>query len=193
MNNKIPCIISVYFGAPGSGKSSVAAWLASKSLKKDIPVWSNFPISGCRVLNPLQDLGSKMIGPGHVIIDEAGIEYNNRDFKSFSKENNKFFKLHRHYGCKIDVFSQSYEDMDKKIRLLAQKYFLVLRSPIPGLVIIREIRKSISISEDRQIIDAYDFVPVLLGGFRFCWVRPVWRLFDSWAVDPLPRIEDVFY
>ncbi len=43
------------------------------------------------------------------------MEFNNRDYKSFPKPAIKFFKYHRHYGVSVDVFSQSFEDMDVRV------------------------------------------------------------------------------
>ena len=70
----------VYFGVPGSGKTTFAAWVAKRVLKKGGRVWSNVPIKGTIKLNPADDIGKYLIQDGHVLIDEAGVEYNNRDF-----------------------------------------------------------------------------------------------------------------
>ena len=118
-----PQIVSIYFGVPGSGKTTYAAYLARHDIRRGIPVWSNVPITGCYQLDPKTDIGTYMITGGRVIIDEAGIEYNNRDFKDFSRKSLYFYKYHRHYQLAIDVFSQGFDDMDKKIRTLAQKLF----------------------------------------------------------------------
>ena len=50
-------ILTIYFGLPGSGKTTVAASLAKMYLKAGYPVWSNVPIRGCYELNPKTDLG----------------------------------------------------------------------------------------------------------------------------------------
>ena len=55
-----------------------------KDIKKGLTVWSNVPITGTKKLDPKADIGNFMICDGRVIIDEAGIEYNNRDFKKFT-------------------------------------------------------------------------------------------------------------
>ncbi|MDO4957601.1 MAG: hypothetical protein Q4E60_11370, partial [Bacteroidales bacterium] len=80
-----PHVLNVWFGVPGSGKTTFAAWLAKKDLKYGIDVWSNTPITGCIEFNPQEDIGKYMISNGHVIIDEAGIEYDSRNFKNFTK------------------------------------------------------------------------------------------------------------
>ena len=67
---------------------------------------------------------------------KASLEFNNRfNFpKTFPKTCIEFFKLHRHYGVAIDVFSQSYEDMDITIRRLATKFIVVRKSILPYFI-----------------------------------------------------------
>ena len=104
---KIRNVLEVYFGVPGSGKTTLAAWftkqankqawpikwafkhpqyklsrwiLSSRFWKRSRGVYSNVPITGAFKLDPQQDIGKVMICEGEVIIDEAGIEYNNRNF-----------------------------------------------------------------------------------------------------------------
>lgn len=150
----VPHVLNVYFGVPGSGKTTFAAYLTRRSmkqsriitwaenhpgrfsawllgtrlLKRRTPVWSNVPITGAYHLDAQRDIGRSMIVNGKVIIDEAGIEYNNRSFKTFPKEAVYWYKYHRHYQCSVDVFSQSFEDMDVTLRRLAQNYFVVKKS-----------------------------------------------------------------
>ena len=133
-----PHVLNVYFGVPGSGKTTFAAYLTkwalhenviirfcrkhpnrlsrlvinSRFLKRSIPVYSNVPITGAYQLDAKRDIGFFMIEGAKVIIDEAGIEYNNRNYKAFPQESIYFYKYHRHYRTSVDVFSQSYEDMD---------------------------------------------------------------------------------
>lgn len=180
-------MFDVYFGAPGSGKSTMACRLARQALKKGIDVYSNVEVKGCYNLDPRADIGKYDITNGLVIIDEAGIEYNNREFKSFSQAQNKWFKLYRHARCDIVIFSQSFEDMDKKLRLLANRYFLVERSILPKFIRCRRITKKIAINDiDRQIIDAYDFVPF---SRRLYFGPKYWKFFDSYAMPEYPQKE----
>lgn len=220
---KHPEIINVYFGVPGSGKTTFAAylvkwcnkeswpvllgwWLAynwpydkfphnplahwlleCRLWKRRIDVYSNVPVTGSYEVNCKSDLGVFNISDGKLIIDEAGVEFNNRDFKSFSKEAIYFFKYHRHYRLSVDVFSQSYEDMDVTIRRLARNFFVVRKSLIPYFIVIKKIRRSVGIDDQsHQIIDAYNFgIPLLDSKWVFC--PPLWRLFNTYACRSLPE------
>lgn len=182
-------ILSIYFGVPGSGKSTFAAALARKCFLHNIPVFSNFPIVGS-IKYGAADLGKYQISNCKVIIDEAGIEFNNRDFKSFTKENLMFFKLHRHYRCSVDVFSQTYNDMDKKIRSLAQQLFIVRRSHIPFFVTVIRIRKKIAVDEyTHDIVDGYFIDPFWLQIItaKRVFMPIYWKYFDSYAAPKLPE------
>ena len=201
-----PHVLNVYFGVPGSGKTTFAAYLTrwalhenviirfcrrhqnpvtrallnSRYLKRRIDVYSNVPITGAYVLNAREDIGHYMIEDAKVIIDEAGIEYNNRNFKSFPQEAVYFYKYHRHYRVSVDVFSQSYEDMDVTLRRLAQNFYVVRRSLVPFCVVARRIRRRVGVDEHtKQIADLYALgLPVL--DTKRIFSPPLWKMFNSY-------------
>lgn len=180
-------ILSVYFGVPGSGKTTFAAWLAKKDLKHGLNVWSNVPITGTMQLDCQKDIGKYMICDGRVIIDEAGIEYNNRDFKNFSKEQLYFYKYHRHYELAVDVFSQGYDDMDKKIRTLAQRLYVVKKSIIPYFIYRQRIGKRVGVNElTKEIVDEYYFVPF---GRTYIFSPLLWGMFNTISRESYPDKE----
>lgn len=177
--------LSMYFGVPGSGKTTFAAWYAKQAMAAGVPVYSNVPIKGTYKVER-SDIGKYLIQDCLLIIDEASLEYNNRDFKNFAAQENKFYSLHRHYCVECIFFSQGWEDADKRIRTLAQRLYYVKRSLIPGFIIRKEIKKTIDISQDKQIIDGYTFIP-FSGRWIYC--RPLWKLFDSFDAPELPAKE----
>ena len=180
-------ILSIYFGVPGSGKTTMAAYLAKKDLKQGKNVWSNVPITGTNKLDTKLDIGKYDIYDGRVIIDEAGVEYNNRDFKNFSREQLKFFKYHRHNKLVVDIFSQGYDDMDKKIRTLAQRLYVVKKSLIPYFIVIKRIAKKVDIDKlTKQIIDAYYFLPFPFGR-KWIFAPLTWKLFNTYSREKLPE------
>ena len=212
---KHPLQLNVYFGVPGSGKTTYAAYLAKQARKESIiirlcrrfpcrftnwilsgnswkrayPVWSNVPIAGTLRLNAREDIGVHMIQDGKMIIDEAGVEFNSRNYKTFPQTAIKFFKYHRHYGVSVDVFSQSFEDMDVTLRRLAQNFYVVKKSMLPFFIITKRIRRRVGIDDKtHQLCDAYFFgVPILDTKRIFC--PPLWKLFNSYDFEELPEKE----
>lgn len=210
---KHPLQLNVYFGVPGSGKTTYAAYLArhaqkesivirlckrfpnrftnwilnGKNWKRAYPVWSNVPIEGTYQLNAKSDIGVYMIQDGKMIIDEAGVEFNNRDYKAFPKTAIRFFKYHRHYGVSVDVFSQSFDDMDVTLRRLAQNFYVVRKSILPFFITTKKIRRKVGVDENtHQLVDAYSFgLPILDTKWIFC--PPLWKMFNSYDIDELPE------
>lgn len=209
---KVPHVLNVYFGVPGSGKTTLAAYLTKTSLKESraikwakkhpnkftswllrskyfkraLPVYSNVPITGAFQLDPQKDIGNVMIAEGKVIIDEAGIEYNNRSFKTFPPNAIYWYKYHRHYECSVDVFSQSYDDMDITLRRLAQNYYVVKKSFIPFFIVFTKIRRKVGIDKQtHQIMDMYYFgFPVV--GSKWVFMPTLWKIFNSYSRKEMP-------
>lgn len=181
--------IRVWFGVPGSGKTSMAAWLTRNSLKKSYKVLSNVEIKGAYILDP-DDLGKydmSFDGEGaHVVYDEGSLDFDNRNHKEFAKSDKpKYFALHRHMINRVDVFSQGY-DIDKRIRDRAASagLFYLKKLPFKGFVCYRKIKKILFIrKEDKQMIDGFEF----RGLPRFCYTRSVWDSFDTLDMSMCPK------
>lgn len=177
----------VYFGVPGSGKTTFAAYLTKRRIKKkkNNVVLSNVPIKGAYKVEK-SDIGHYQIDNCELILDEAGVDYDNRRYKSFTDDEVYFFKYHRHYNVDINMFSQDYEDFDKKLRKLATRYFIVKKSVIfPGFVKAKSIRKFIGIDkETKQIIEQYEFVKFF--GTKWIYCPRLWKMFNSYDYKVLP-------
>lgn len=176
----------IYFGVPGSGKTTLAARIVLNNLKQGVVTFSNVPIKGS-VLIDSKIIGQVDISDGDLIIDEAGIEYNNRAYKSLPKEQISWFKYYRHYGIRnVYVFSQSYDDMDITLRRLADQIYVVKRTLIPYLFCTRRISVKVGIDDEtHQITDMYFFQFL---GFNFYWGFHYWHMFDSWSAPVLPSV-----
>ena len=149
-------MIRVFFGNPGCGKTTTACKFLKQSKKRYDYAFSNFSVDDSigRCVD-FKDLGAWTF-PQHsyIALDEAGIEYNNRNYKSLPQHTIKWFKLHRHYKCDVDVFSQSWEDMDITIRRLADQLWYMRK--IGPFTILRRFYKTVDILEtDRQIRDCF--------------------------------------
>lgn len=183
--------IRVWFGVPGSGKTSMAAWLTRSSNKFEYKVLSNVPISGALKLD-VSDLGQfdmSFDGEGcSVILDEGSLSFDNRNYMNFAKSNApQYFALHRHQNNRVDVFSQAY-DIDKRIRDRVGEagLFLLKKSRLKGFVRVRFISKVLTINkEDKQMIDGFKF----RGLPRFVYCRGVWQSFDTVDRSLCPQVQ----
>lgn len=182
-------IIRIWFGVPGSGKTSMAALLTRNSIKGGYNVLSNVEIKGAYKLDS-NDLGvydMSFDGCGcHVVYDEGSLDFDNRNFKNFAQsEKPRYFALHRHMNNMVDVFSQGY-DIDKRIRDRAGSsgLFYLRKVPLKGFVCYRAIKKVLFIKkDDKQMIDGFDFK----GLPRFVYSRSVWDSFDTLDMSMCPK------
>lgn len=155
-------MITVFFGSPGAGKTTLACREIAKSQKRYNATFANF---GCKCATvddiSLEGLGTWTFPPGsYIAIDEAGIEYNNRKFKTLDQNTIKWFKLHRHYRCDVSVWSQSWDDMDITIRRLADRLYYVRK--IGPFTMVRRVYKRVTVDKQtEQIIDGYRMVNIL--------------------------------
>lgn len=177
------------FGSPGTGKTTLAVKYAQQALKKGIKVFTNFPCSGCFQLIT-DEIGIKQYPNSLCIIDEAGIDFNNRDYKKFPRHTLEYFKLHRHYNTSFICLSQGWDDCDKKIRTLCSQYYYL--GKIGLLTFVRRIKKRVGVDDTtHDIVDAY-VVPHIFqkDALSFCW-RPRWyKYFNSWEAPKLPDAEE---
>lgn len=173
----------IYFGVPGSGKTTHCAKIVKRNNRKHIKTFSNVPIKGAYKYD-ISDIGKFDISDCELIIDECSIEYNNRNYKNMPKQSIDWFKLYRHYHVRnIYVFSQSFDDMDITLRRLATELWLCRRSIIPFLFTTKRIAKTIRIDENtHQIIDGYEFV---LFSKKWTFAPRFWSMFDSYSAPQL--------
>lgn len=179
--------IKVFFGAPGAGKTTHAASVAQKYLKKGVRVFSNFYVEGAYAYDPIEDFGVNRIDNCVILFDEAGISANNRKFKSLPHSFIEFLKLYRHFHVlDIYVYSQAPDDMDITIRRLATQFYVLKKSLIPGFSYYKRISRIIGVIDPitHQITDGYKYVPL---STRYLYRPKYYKLFDSWTTPDLPE------
>ena len=192
-------MIRTFFARPGAGKTTECCALAKKFSKKYDHVFLNFEntVPGVHSCD-LQDLG-KWTFPKHsyIAVDEAGIEYNNRNTKYLPQYTIAWLKKHRHYRCDLDFFSQAWDDVDITVRRLSSELWLLYR--IGPWTLGRRIFKRFGIDKNtHQIIDEYRMASMLwliFWPFQLGWpydkkftltFRPFYyKYFDSWECDDL--------
>ena len=188
-------MIRVFFGSPGCGKTTQAVKHMRRTRRRLCFGNFNHSVPNARVCD-LSDLGEWTFPYGsYIMVDEAGIEYNSRAYKTLPKHTIAWFKLHRHHGADIDVFSQSWEDMDITLRRLTDELWYMYR--LGPFTLCRRVFKRVTVDQNtEQIIDGYKmasglwllFWPLQLGWpFQKKWTltfRPrYYKYFDSWDRD----------
>lgn len=128
-----------------------------------------------------------------ILVDEVGMIWDNRNFKNFATSTRDWFKLQRHYRCKVFLFSQSF-DVDKKIRDLCDDMWLLV-SKFRVFSYGKHILRKLDIIEaqgdsESRLVDQLKFDSLLFAffGARQLTFIPFWTpLFDSFDVPVLKR------
>ena len=203
-------MVSIYFGVPGSGKTSTAVKLMYKEAQRLFFGKSKYKHIFCNFMQniplvttiPFDFLGKYDLSDSLIVIDEASIFVDNRDFKSFSSDLRDFILLHRHYNCDILFFSQQWDGVDKKIRAVTERVFYLKKSLFPNVTIIYPLMYGVyipSTSADKdgeygEISQGYKLPPLLNRIFANRFNRkPYYRFFDSFSVKELPPLPDTNY
>lgn len=191
LNN--PYKLYMVFGKKGSGKSTYLCKLAKSYLNKKYIVYTNMTdckIPGVRLIDP-EKLGDFVPEPRScVLLDEVGMLYDNRNFKSFKPSVRDFFKLQRHYHCIVFLASQSF-DVDKKLRDLTDRMFLV-NALFPWLSLVRPITKKIGLVEassqgESRIVDNLKFGSIF--SWKLIFIPKYVKSFDSFLAPQKPYLE----
>jgi len=182
------------FGVKGAGKTTYETKLACKYLKKGWNVYTDLPelyVPGIRFF-PHDDLG-EFVPEEHslLILGEAGLKFDNRNFKSFKPSLRDFFAFQRKYKVVCYMDSQTF-DVDKKIRDRTDGMFLqvnLLRVFSVG----KRIKKKITLVEassqgESRIAENLVFAPFYTWTFTYI---PRWAgKFDTNAViDQKPYLK----
>lgn len=193
-----PYKLIMVFGKKGSGKTTFLAKTAYRYLKKGYPVYSTEKVPGV-IQFDVQKIGHVTFPEDAVIlIDEVGMIWDNRNFKTFRPEVRDYFKYQRHERHIVYLFSQTF-DIDLKLRNLTDCMYLCT-CKFGWLSIARKIKRSIVLvhpqgDAESRIADDLEFEPIIwsLFGARTCIFTyiPNWiNLFDSHEKLGLPLHED---
>lgn len=195
-----PYKLYMVFGKKGSGKTTLMVRLAVEYIKYGWSVYCTEPInvSGVRKFD-VSMVGRKQFdNHSLVLIDEVGMIWDNRDFAKFPTEVRDWFKLQRHYKCKVYLFSQSF-DIDKKLRDLTDGLYLC-STKLRVFSWAKRIHRSITLTKsesDREsrIAEDLEFDSILtwpFGGRILTFIPKYAAYFDSHAVPtqfPMKYVE----
>ena len=183
--------LCIYYGIPGSGKTTTAAYLARHS--KSGVVYSNVPILGavkiCR-----EHIGCFDISNGDLIFDEAGSEFNARygtkknSSLYTSEEQAKWIREFRHHRIKrFSLFSQRV-DIDPILRGLCFKVYILQKIRAPFLVILIGCKQRLRPNppEGKKYGPLEEGFKLCATDIHFIFSPPLWKCFDSYEAEPLP-------
>ena len=78
-----------------------------------------------------------------ILIDEGTLFADSRDFKNRSADmvqKISFFLLHRHYKSDIIIFTQQWDGLDKRIRVITDRVYYVYKGAFTGMWFTRYYR-----------------------------------------------------
>lgn len=184
-----PYRLELYYGKKGCGKSTILQKLMYQHYKRGWHIYYNDGDSRFRGGTPID--ASKLWTYDYkphslILIDEVNLLWDNRQFKTFPKELAEWFRLQRHYKCKVILFSQT-ADADKKIRDLTDRVYLVKRL-FQILIVATPYEKEIEYRDPKHEGDVSGFIDIYkkrsFGPLfkSYCWL-PKWvKLHDSFSI-----------
>lgn len=191
-----PYKLTMIIGKKGAGKTTDIQRRTFEALSKGWTVYSTCAVAGARLIDAKQ-LGISSLPPNSLIlIDEAGIIWNNRDYKEFNGDMRRYFKLQRHAKHRIVLYSQAW-DTDVTLRRLCDELWL-MKNLFNCYSVSRRILRSITlISAEKmqgegQIADDLKYDSLLFfwcGSVRFTFIPKYMNYFDSFEMEEKPPLE----
>lgn len=188
-------MVVAVFGLPGNGKTSLLTKIAQLNLAGKsylgLPVHSkvftNFECAGCYKLD-FNSLGVYHYSDALILIDEAMLLCDGRNWKDFGEDLKFFFSNARHYDVDICMCSQFWRDFDARIRNLVETYYLLEASAFLPVSYVKPITRFMGVVNG-AMADTYEL------GIWFSWkivFRPHWyKFFDSYTRKELPALPDL--
>ena len=196
-----PYKLIMIFGKKGCGKTTTLTKLALKYRKQGREVYctEKLAVDGVHLIKP-NVIGFVCFPPESVIlIDEVGMIWDSRNFKSFKTEVRDYFKLQRHYRNTVYMFSQTF-DIDKKLRDLTDEMWLLVnmfRVFSYGKKISKKIVLNASTADSpSSIAENLEFDSLLLfalGSRMFTFIPKYVSKYDSYSLfSDLPDFKPTF-
>ena len=194
-----PYKLVMIYGKKGAGKTTYLTRMSIKFNREGWHVFSNTEIFGTYKLST--DWIGKLDFPEKsvLLLDEVGMIWDNRNFKSFAPEVRDFFKLQRHKKVYVIMASQSF-DIDKKLRDLTDEMFL-LQNLFNVFTVAKKINKYQTISNQDNDDGSKESISCLTENYKFApFFNWIWtynpryfKFFNSFESEKLPAVPEHKY
>lgn len=198
--------ISLYFGLPGCGKTTMMVANALKAVKSGVydHVYCNVHIAVPGVTYIDNDcIGKYDISDCLLLIDEATLFADSRDYKNFDKGRLTWFLEHRHFKADVQLFTQQWDGVDRKIRVITDRVYYVYKGKIFGRWFTRMYRvpydiiipdpKKNATEKLGEILQGYCKPSFLTRIFSPWLYRPrYYKYFDSWEKPYMPPLPEEY-
>lgn len=201
-------MISLFFGLPGAGKTTILASIAKKysvPFKKNPykNVYSNVHLSIPGVIYIDNEcIGKYLLKDSLILIDEATLFADSRAYKEFDKQKLSFFLQHRHYNCDVFLFTQQWDGVDRKIRVITDRVYYVYKGKIFGKLWSSYYRipygiiipdKKVGGEKLGEIIQGYCKPDIITRLLSHKVIRSkYYKYFDSWEAPALPDLPSIY-
>lgn len=198
-------MVKLFFGLPGAGKTTLIAYFALKysKLKGRKRIYQNI-YSNVRLAIPgvtfidNDCIGKYDLSNSLILIDEATLFADSRAYKEFDKLKLSFFLQHRHYHTDIFLFTQQWDGVDRKIRVITDRVYYVYKGLLLGkwFSSFYRIPYGIIIPDKKsngeklgEIIQGYCKPDLITRLFSKKLFRPLYyKYFDSFEAPELPPL-----
>ena len=157
-----------------SGKNINSHGLNLGTIRHYKYVYTNFYCDGCYKLD-YDKLGIVNYTDCLILVDEIMLLSDSRDYKKFSDNLKFFYSEHRKSNCDFVYASQSFDDVDKKIRNRTQQLYYIDRSFL-NFSVVKRIDYYFDVSNGR-INEGYTYAPPASN--YYFWRPKYYGLIDS--------------
>ena len=198
--------VSLYFGLPGCGKTTMLTKLALDGVRSGVyvNVYTNVALSvpGVTIIDN-ECIGQFELRDCLLLIDEATLFADSRAYKSFDKGKLEYFLEHRHRNADIVLFTQQWDGVDRKIRVITDRVYYIKKGlllgkwfsscyRIPYDIIIPDPKKNNG-EKLGEIVQGYCKPPLLVRLFSKKIYRPkYYPYFNSWELVELPPLPEKY-
>lgn len=199
-------MVRLYFGLPGCGKTTlmVANLIRDVKSKRYNNVYCNVrtTVPGVTYIDN-ECIGKYDLRNGAIHIDEATLFADSRAYKEFDKGKLQYFLEHRHYNVDISLYTQQWDGVDRKIRVITDRCYYVYKTVVLGhwFTTYYRVPYGIIIPDPKkdggeklgEIVQGYCKPSLLVRLFSKKLFRPrYYKYFDSWECPPLPALPDKY-